>query len=145
MPYGNICKHSHYIYTQISCMYVYLIIIIQQMFQYGTNIIFWKMYVTHRELYQFMCSLLNQTQIRMYIPLSDWFGTKQTVSVWFQINRIMVNRIWFVFDLIRFWIDIAVYICLPSADYIFWIIIELGERQEEVLIVTFRCWLLINT
>ena len=32
----------------------------------------------------------------------NWFGTKRT-SVWFQINRKMVNTIWFGFDLIRFW------------------------------------------
>ena len=37
----------------------------------------------------------------MYLPLSDWFLTKRT-SVWFQINRKMVNTIWFWVDLIRF-------------------------------------------
>ena len=29
---------------------------------------------THREI------LLNQTEIRLYLPFSDWFGTKRTVS-----------------------------------------------------------------
>ena len=38
------------------------------------------------------------TEIRLYLPFSDWLGTKWT-SVWFQINRKMVNRIWFRFDL----------------------------------------------
>ena len=33
-------------------------------------------------------------EIRLYLPLSDWFGTKWK-SVWFQINRKMVNTIWF--------------------------------------------------
>ena len=30
--------------------------------------------------------LLNQTEIRLYIPCTDWFGTKLP-AVWFQINR----------------------------------------------------------
>ena len=46
--------------------------------------------------------------IRLYMPFSDWFGTKQTVSVWFQINRCMVNTIWFQFDLIRYKKDFSV-------------------------------------
>ena len=45
--------------------------------------------------------LLIQTEIRMYLPFSDWFGSKRT-SVWIQIIRKMVNRIWFRVDLIRF-------------------------------------------
>ena len=45
--------------------------------------------------------LLNQTEIRLYLPFSDWLGAKRT-SVWFQINRKMVNTIWFRFELIRF-------------------------------------------
>ena len=45
--------------------------------------------------------LLNQTEIRLYLPFSEWFGTKQ-MSVWCQINRKMINTIWFRFDLIRF-------------------------------------------
>ena len=48
--------------------------------------------------------LLNQTEIRFYLPISDWFGTQQTDSVrlLFQFNRFMVNTIWFRFDSIRF-------------------------------------------
>ena len=38
--------------------------------------------------------LLNQPKIRLYLPFSGWFGPKLT-SVWFQINRKMVNIIWF--------------------------------------------------
>ena len=45
--------------------------------------------------------LLNQTEIRMYLPYSDWFGTKRR-SVRLQINQKMVNTIWIRFDLIRF-------------------------------------------
>ena len=36
--------------------------------------------------------LLNQTEIRLYLPCTDWFGTKLT-SGWFHINRKMVNII----------------------------------------------------
>ena len=45
--------------------------------------------------------LLNYTKIRLYLPFSDWFGSKQT-SFWFQINLKMVNTIGFQFDLLRF-------------------------------------------
>ena len=45
--------------------------------------------------------LLNQPEIMLYLPFSDWFGSKRT-SVWIQINRKMVNTIWFQVDLIRF-------------------------------------------
>ena len=37
----------------------------------------------------------------MYLPFSDWFGSKRT-SVWIQINLKMVNTIWFQVDSIRF-------------------------------------------
>ena len=40
-------------------------------------------------------------KIKLYLPFSDWFGTKRTY-VWFQINLKVVNTIWFKFDLIRF-------------------------------------------
>ena len=46
--------------------------------------------------------LLNQPEIRLYLPFSDWFGTKRT-SVWLKINGKMINTIWFQVDLIRFW------------------------------------------
>ena len=45
--------------------------------------------------------LLNKTEVRLYLSFSDWFGTKPT-SIWFQINRKIVNTIWFRFDLIRY-------------------------------------------
>ena len=44
-------------------------------------------------------NLVKQTQIILYLPLSDWFGTQRN-SVWFQINRKMVNTIWL--DVTRF-------------------------------------------
>ena len=48
--------------------------------------------------------LLNQTEIRLYLPCTDWFGQHQTDSVRlvFQINLKMLNTIWFRFYLIRF-------------------------------------------
>ena len=49
----------------------------------------------------FLEILPNQTEIRFYLPISDWFGYKRT-SVVFQINRCMVNTIWFRVDLIWF-------------------------------------------
>ena len=54
---------------------------------------------THREI--FFEILLNKSEIRLYLQYSDWFGSKRT-SVWIQINRKMVNTIWFQVDLIRF-------------------------------------------
>ena len=53
---------------------------------------------TQRNLFEI---LLNQTKIRLYLPFSNWFGTKRT-AVWFKINRKIVNTIWFWFDLVRF-------------------------------------------
>ena len=51
--------------------------------------------------------LLNQPEIILYLPFSNWFGSKRT-SVWIQINRKMVNTIRFQVDLIRFWKDFSV-------------------------------------
>ena len=45
--------------------------------------------------------LLNQTEIRLYISFSGLFETKQT-SVWFQVNRKMINTICFQFNSIKF-------------------------------------------
>jgi len=45
--------------------------------------------------------LWNHTEIRLYLPFSNWFGTDRT-SGRFQINRCMVNTIWFQFDLTIF-------------------------------------------
>ena len=58
---------------------------------------------TQRNIFQ------NQTEIRLYLPYSDWFLEQQTdASVRFQINRKMVNTIWFRFDLIIFRKDFSV-------------------------------------
>ena len=40
----------------------------------------------------FLEILLNQPDIRLYLPFSDWLGTKWT-SVWFQIIQKMVYTI----------------------------------------------------
>ena len=50
---------------------------------------------------------LNQPQIRLYLPLSDWFGSKRK-SVWILISWKIVNTIWFRVDLIRFRKDFSV-------------------------------------
>ena len=65
---------------------------------------------TQRKLFEI---LLNQPEIRLYLPFSDWFGSKRA-SVWIQINRKMVDTIWFQVDSIRlrenfsvcFWSDL---------------------------------------
>ena len=44
---------------------------------------------------------LIQTEIRLYLPFSDWFGSKRK-SVWIQINRKIVNTIWFRLELTRY-------------------------------------------
>ena len=72
---------------------------------------------TQRNIFEI---LLNETEIRLYLPFSDWFGSKRR-SVWFQINRKMVNTIRFQFHLIRFRKDFSVcnYICTYEHIQIF--------------------------
>ena len=60
---------------------------------------------TQRNLFDFS---LNQPEIKFYLPFSYWLGTKRK-SVWIQINRKMVNKMWFRFDLIRIWKDLCVW------------------------------------
>ena len=52
--------------------------------------------------------LLYQPEIRLYLPCSDGFGSKRTF-VWIQINRKIVNTIWFRVDLLRLLKDF--YVC----------------------------------
>ena len=53
---------------------------------------------TYREIFSEI--LLNQTQIRLYLTFSDWFGTKRTVFVWFQnqSENVKYNLIWVWFN-----------------------------------------------
>ena len=76
------------------------------------DLIFWK--DTHREI--FFEILSNQPEIRFYLPFSDWFGSKRT-SVLIQINRKMVNTIWFRVDSIRLQNDFSV--CLNRIWIVF--------------------------
>ena len=55
-----------------------------------------------------MIHISRGSKIRLIDWFSDWFATKQT-SVWFQINRKMVNTDWFRFYLTRFRRDFCVY------------------------------------
>ena len=64
---------------------------------------------TQRNLFQV---LLNQTEIRLYLPFSDWFGAKRT-SVRIQINRKMVNTIWFQVNLLNFK---KISLCVPTHE-----------------------------
>ena len=59
---------------------------------------FQRVHCAQRYLFEI---LSNQTEIRLYLPSSDWFGTIQT-SVCFQINRKMVNTIVFLLYLLIF-------------------------------------------
>ena len=81
---------------------------------------------TQRNLFEI---LLNQTEIRLYLPFFDWFGTKRT-SVWFQINWKMVNTIWFLFDLIRFRKYFSV--CRENSRPVTWCLVpRYGSRFQE--------------
>ena len=53
--------------------------------------------------------LLDRTGIGLYLPFSDWSGTKLT-SVWFQIGRRVVNAIRVLFDFVCFRKDFSVYL-----------------------------------
>ena len=53
---------------------------------------------TQRNLFEIS---LNQAEIKLYLPFLNSFEAKRT-SIWFQINRKIVNTIWFRLDLIRF-------------------------------------------
>ena len=55
-------------------------------------------------------TLLNQTEIKLYLLFSDWFRTNNH-SVRFQINQEMVNTISFQFNLTRFRKNFSVCIC----------------------------------
>ena len=46
-------------------------------------------------------NLVYQTKIRLHSSFWDRFGIKRN-SIWFQINRKMVNPIWFRYDSTRF-------------------------------------------
>ena len=52
-----------------------------------------SMYSVHTQIYPFL-NRVNSIGIRLYLPFSDWFRTKWN-SVWLEINRSMVNKIWF--------------------------------------------------
>ena len=55
---------------------------------------------TQRNIFEI---LLNLTEIRLYLPFSDWFRTENgTIRLLFLINWKIVNTIWFQFDLIRY-------------------------------------------
>ena len=68
---------------------------------------------TQRNIFEI---LLNETEIRLYLPFSDRFVTKRT-SVWIQINHKMINTIWFRVDSIRFRKYFSV--CIHEQKYIY--------------------------
>ena len=69
---------------------------------------------TQRNLFQI---LVNQPEIGLYLPFSDWFGTQtDIVRLLFQINRKMVNTIWFRFDLLKLLWVCTLGVELPGKD-----------------------------
>ena len=64
--------------------------------------LFLKCFRTQRVIF---CEfLLNRTEIKLYLPLFDWFGTKRTsVGVYRWVHKDVVNTFWYRFDLITVW------------------------------------------
>ena len=61
---------------------------------------------TQRNIFEI---LLKQTEIRLYLSCTDWFGTANgRVRLLFQLNWKLVKTFWFKFDEIRFWKDFSV-------------------------------------
>ena len=89
--------------------------------------------------------LSNQPEIRLYLPFSVWFGTKRTVSVWFQINRKIVNTIWFRVDLIKFRRDFCrVYTIQPNTPSIVYTDNHLSPQQALCIHTQFNFWFSLN-
>ena len=90
-------------YENITYKY-YNIYILHKIYIYMKYIACTKASYTQKYLFEI---LSNQTEIRLYLLFSNWFETKRA-SIWFQINRKMVNTIWFRLALIRFRKDFSV-------------------------------------
>jgi len=58
-------------------------------------------------------NLIKSNRNQIVLTIFRLFGTKR-MSVWFHINRKMVNTIWFQFDLLRF---LCVYHSLAMGNY----------------------------
>ena len=79
---------------------------------------------TQRNIFEI---LLNQIEIRLCLAFYDRFGTKW-MSDWLQINRKMVNTIWYRFDMIRFRKDFSVCTYIQKRLYS-------GARNEGLAVV----------
>ena len=66
------------------------IVYIQQVYEAPTRCLWHTHARTHREIFSEI--LLNQIEMRLYLPFSDRYGTKRK-SVWFQIDQKMVHTI----------------------------------------------------
>ena len=89
--------------------------------------------------------LVKFSEIRLYLPFSDWFGTEQKF-VRFEINRKMVNTIWFGFDSARFWFLQNSVQQTTSVNYLIFLIIiliTLGGQEIEPYEVWTRNLLLV--
>ena len=71
----------------------------------------WNPSYTYRNLHTetyFRNRIKSNRNLIVFLPCTDWFGIKRTLSLRFQINLKMVNTIWFRFDLARFWTHFSV-------------------------------------
>ena len=73
--------------------------------------------------------LLNQPEIRLCLPFSNWFGSKPT-SILIKINRKMVNTNWFRVDLIRFWKEFSVCMNLKECLTYYYNLDFSGENNQ---------------
>ena len=63
--------------------------------EYFIRYVYWVDWVRKVSIYKqrnLFEILLNQPEIRLYLPFSDWFGTERN-SVWLKIHRERVNTI----------------------------------------------------
>ena len=67
----------------------------------------WYLTYAQRNVFEI---LLNQPDIRSYLPLIDFQQQTDSIRLMFQNNQKMVNTIWFRLDSIRFRKDLSVYI-----------------------------------
>ena len=92
--------------------------------QQTTCLVFlWREQYTERNFFEI---LLYEPGIRLYLSFSDWFGSKRT-SVWFHINRKMINTIWFRVDLIKLRKYFSV--CILG-----WSVLQLFLNSDSVLL-----------
>ena len=82
--HGELFSKSYWINSKSDCIYQFPIDFDPNGLLYGSKSVFLSLYFLYVFYY-------------IFYPFFDWFGSKQT-TVWFQINRRMINTIWFRVD-----------------------------------------------